>query len=52
VGRDRDAAVAVDVVDDIARFPAERIRARLRETKADDVSAMGADLDGVEAQNA
>ena len=48
---DAEAAEPLDVLDDVARLPAERIR-RGRHVEREVVAAGGADLDAVEAQHA
>ena len=47
---DRPAAEPVDVLDDVARFPAERIRRRPSQAERDDVARRRADLDRVDAR--
>ena len=48
--RDRHPAEPPDVLDDIARFSAERIR-RSCNAERDDMPRSRADLDGIDAQN-
>ena len=51
MGGDAEAAQPLHVLDHVARLAAERVR-RLREAERDVVPLRGADLDGVEAQDA
>src|SRR6185437_2059792 len=49
---DGEPAAAMDVLDDVGRLAGERIRRGVVEAEHDEVPAVGADLDGVDREDA